>query len=437
MKKIKLLIITLIIILIIITIALVVVLLYKNTEGIKQEDYSINHDKEMEEVTKIENEEDDLLIPLSSKSDYFIIKNSIDEYINCMNYIKVNPSEENKNRLYDKLDSIYTNYKNITNENIQEFYNDYAENSEFYIDKVYVKDINQLVNIYLVYGRLINKTDFTSQDYGFIMQSDKTNKTFSLILYDYMEENNLLNLKEGDLLDILTKESIDTNPYNTFEIKLYSEEDMVKEYFNKLKNDIEIDSNHLYNILNSEYKQKRFSNIEDFNKYIQDIKKKNIELKEYSFDEENNMYICKDQLGMYYIFDAENILEYTVILDDYTIDLPQFLEQYNNANSQEKVALNIQKFMKSINAKDYNYAYNCLSDSFKNNYFNTVEEFENYIIQNLYTNNEIEYVEFKEENEFYTYTIQITNMDRENESIEKTLIMKLNEGTDFELSFNV
>lgn len=433
MNKIKIL----IIVLVLLTIFLMIFLINEKIQNKKQEEYSSSHDEDIQQASKIENEEDDILVNLSSRSDYFIIKNNIDNYVNCINFIKANPSEENKNRAFDKLDFTYINYKNITKENIQELYKDYAEDNEFYIDKVYVKDVNQIVNIYVIYGRLINKTDSTSQSYSFIMQNDQGNKTFSLILYDYMKEKNLLNLKEGDLLDLQTTDNVEIKQYNTFKIKLYSEEEVIKEYCKRLKNDIEYDKDHLYNILDSEYREKRFNSKYEFDNYIKKLNEQKINLNEYTIDQENNMYICRDELGMYYIFKINSILDYTIILDTYTIDLPEFLEKYNSTNEQGKCALNIQKFMQAINAKDYNYAYNCLSDGFKNNYFKTEEVFEQYISNKLYNNNKVEYKEFLEESGLYKYTIVITDSENGNNSIEKTIIMKLNEGTDFELSFNV
>ena len=40
-------------------------------------------------------------------------------------------------------------------------------------------------------------------------------------------------------------------------------------------------------------------------------------------------------------------MKYTVILDTYTIDLPEYIEKYNKANDQQKTAYCINKFMRS------------------------------------------------------------------------------------------
>ncbi len=146
-------------------------------------------------------------------------------------------------------------------------------------------------------------------------------------------------------------------------------------------------------------------------------------------------YICLDQYGNYYIFTENAIMDYTVILDTYTIDLPEFTEKYDNGTEQQKVALNIDKFMQSINAKDYKYAYGCLADSFKNNYFKTQEEFENYARENFYESNTVGYNEFNTQGDVYTYSVILTDKNT-GEQKTKTFIMRLGEGTNFEMSFN-
>ncbi len=433
MKKIK----VAIVVLILITICISMILIKRIIEEKEQEEYNINHDKILEQVSEVEDKEDDKLVNLSFKSDYFTIKNNIDEYIKCVNFININSSDENINRIYEKLDDEYIKLYNITKNNVQDFYSNYGTNNEFFIDKVLVKDINQMVNIYIIYGRLIDKTNYTSKDYGFIMQSDIANNSYSLILYDYMKEKKLINLNEGDTIAFQAKDSIEAKQYNTFSNELHTDEELVKEYFNKLANDIKYDRNHLYEMLNQDYKQKKFESIDKFSNYINKLSEKELDLSEYTIDEENGLYICKDTSERYYVFSINSILEYTVMLDTYTVNLPEFIDKYNSTTDQGRVILNIDKFFKSVNDDSYYYAYNCLSDGFKNNYFKTLEDFEKYMNNNLFNNNKIEYEDFEEEAGLYKYTIEIINLDDENQKIEKTIIMKLNEGTDFEMSFNV
>jgi hypothetical protein len=46
-------------------------------------------------------------------------------------------------------------------------------------------------------------------------------------------------------------------------------------------------------------------------------------------------------------------MDYKLILDEYTIDLPEFTEKYKKAAPQEKVGMNIEKIISAINNKDY------------------------------------------------------------------------------------
>lgn len=229
--------------------------------------------------------------------------------------------------------------------------------------------------------------------------------------------------------------------YNEFEFLNVSTEDLIQIYFNRYKDNMLNDIQKAYNILDKEYREKRFGDINGYKSYID----KNYDkvgqaiLISYKLDSTNNgytQYVCLDQYGNYYIFRENAIMDYTVILDTYTIDLPEFLEKYNNANEQQKVALNIDKFMQAINAGDYKYAYNCLADSYKNNYFKTQESFEAYAKQNFYANNNVQYNNFEQQGDVYTYSVVLTNKDT-NEQMNKTFIMKLGEGTEFEMSFDV
>ena len=132
-------------------------------------------------------------------------------------------------------------------------------------------------------------------------------------------------------------------------------------------------------------------------------------------------------------------MKYSLILDTYTIDIPEFTEKYKVSNDQEKVILNLNKFMLAINDGDYKYAYSVLADSFKRNNFPTYQTFENYVKTRFFKNNNFEYSKFGDEaGTYYTYTVNISDASNQtNDKITKTFIILLEEGTDFKLSFNV
>lgn len=197
-----------------------------------------------------------------------------------------------------------------------------------------------------------------------------------------------------------------------------------------------------YELLDKDYREKRFGDLNSFIEYVERNKdiiiSNTIESYKTEANDETITYICKEKNGNYFIINEKEVMDYTVILDAYTIDLPEFIETYNSASDQEKAILNINKFEQALNAKDYKYAYNCLSEGFKDNYFITLEDFENYINQNWYNGDfEVEYGKFEEDSGLYKYTISITNKENTEQSFEKTIIMKLSEGTAFEMSFNV
>ena len=116
-----------------------------------------------------------------------------------------------------------------------------------------------------------------------------------------------------------------------------------------------------------------------------------------------------------------------------------FIANYEKSSTEEKVGLDINKFMLALNDKDYKYLYSILADSFKENNFKTYEEFENYAKTNFFEENTFGYLEFGNEGgTYYTYKVKISDATQKNDkTIEKTFIVLLGEGTDFKISFNV
>ena len=226
---------------------------------------------------------------------------------------------------------------------------------------------------------------------------------------------------------------------NEFTFTTINTENLMSIYLNKYKDNISNNVEQAYNMLDEDYRNQKFGNIEEFRRYIENNKETILDTRLISYQTETNgdinRYICLDENGNYYIFDEKAIMDYTLILDTYTIDLPEFIEKYDRATEQQKVALNINKFIQAINDKDYKYAYNCLADSYKNNYFKTQAEFENYAKENFYANSTVAYSQFDTQEDVYTYSVILTNRETK-EQMNKTFIMQLGEETEFVLSFN-
>ena len=220
-----------------------------------------------------------------------------------------------------------------------------------------------------------------------------------------------------------------------------------------------------YELLDEQYRNAKFETLDDFKSYVQNnpalqkfYKKthysiedydnpyeyveaqSSITVPKYDLDKEDGytQYVCIDSFENNYIFKATSAMKYTVILDTYTIDIPEFTEKYAKANTQEKVILNLNKFMLSLNNKDYKYAYSILANSFKQANFPSLEEFENYAKETFFDHNAFEYVSYDSNGDtYYTYTVTISDSTgQEVDTVTKTFIIQLNEGTDFVLSFN-
>lgn len=263
-----------------------------------------------------------------------------------------------------------------------------------------------------------------------------------IILIAILAYLNLFNKSNNENQKIQNYEEIsikDRYECNEIQYISMSIDDLILIYFDDYKTYMLENPEQAYNLLDKEYREKRFGNIDGYKTYIANnkemISNNSLESYKISVDDEKSQYICLDQYGNYYIFTENAIMDYTVILDTYTIDIPQFTEKYNSATDQQKVALNIDKFIQAINSKDYKYAYNCLADSFKNNYFKTQEDFENYAKENFYSNSTVGYKEFDTQGEYYTYSVILTDKETGAQK-NKTFIMQLGEGTDFVLSFD-
>ena len=144
-----------------------------------------------------------------------------------------------------------------------------------------------------------------------------------------------------------------------------------------------------------------------------------------------------DPNNKYYIFNETAVMDYTLMLDTYTIDLPEFTEKYENNSNVIKAGLNIQKVFDAINDKDYKYFYNKLDSTFRQNNFPTEESFKDYVEKN-FSNNQLVYDNGKESGDLYIYDVTVSEGTESNkQAVKKTFIVKLLEGTDFVMSFNV
>lgn len=419
----------------------IVLLIFLNRERNNQENMELEND-----IIYSDKIEESVMEKRENLESYYILEQCVYAYLDSINvnnssyygynknneYVKI--TDEN-NIIYNLLSKEYIENNNIVAGNLDN-YIDKLEKKVFYIPlKTKFIESDNLYK-YAVYGYITDIYNEYIKDILIIVNLDFNNSTFSI---EPVQENiNIENIE----LDVNKLESIEENENNKFSYIQVNEETISSKYLDYYKKMLLSNVNEAYERLNEDYKKNKFKSIELFKEYIKNNRDEilSASLNKYQVNkfDDYTQYICIDQNNNYYIFKETDLQQYTVILDTYNIDLPQFTEKYNSSTNAEKVLLNIQKVFEAINDGDYNYVYNKLDSTFKQNNFPTLDSFETYIKQNFYQNNSIGYSNYQTSGDLHIYEISITNSDDENSKvITKNFIMQLKDGTDFVMSFNV
>lgn len=345
--------------------------------------------------------------------------NNIYDYYNGIHYINVFLASINENNNYlDLADNI---------DNINEL-----KGSKFYPQKAYYKEFNDVHSIYLYQGKLKKGDIITDKCVGLII--DYENMSWKIIIGNSIEE---INTKKIDY-------NVDLNDTNAFSYYYAKDEEIIRNIYNNFKFNFKFDSNYIYNNLMEEYKQKRFdNNIHNFNIYAQELQDKlqNGVLMGYeiqNISENETKYVIEDNNKNQYVFIQDENLDYKIMLDTYTVLDNDYRKKYYALENKEKAYTNIDMFIKMINTKDYQHAYEKLDETFKNNNFGSIESFKQYINNNFYDNNFMNIEEIEKKDDIYILKVNIANnVSSAAEKQEKQFIVKLTEGTDFVMSFNL
>ena len=267
---------------------------------------------------------------------------------------------------------------------------------------------------------------------------DDTNEKYVLFPDEYLKKKNYSNLKENDILKldntILSSEKVTSFSRVSLDDKEYS-----NELFAEWKEKIIYDKKDAYSKLNNQYKEKRFSNYNSFTDYLSN--KKYIptinQYRVYSKDDYTD-YICTDQYNNYYIFRVQGgVMRYTVFLDNYTVELESFKENYDKSDDSGKIAIQTGKFKQMLNLKDYNAIYSKLNEKFKDNNFKTVSDLKKYLDEKIYNINTIEIQEITQKDDYYVCNGVIRNQQNQNEQKSIVIAIKLIGSNEFELSFSI
>jgi len=357
------------------------------------------------------------------------------------------------------IDSTYKNIAGINNRNIlQVARQNLPYDGEYKVKEIYIAKRGN-INIYYINGVLeVNSTKILNY---FTMYQDVVNGSFSLKPIsnnEYLAYTSNMQKEEYN-------NSIELTKYNSIKNTVISDEEMAEKYFNSYIHNARYYPDEAYNTLDEDYRNAKFGNAEnykvylanrsvelenldytairdisefgseqEYKRYINNLEKKSIE--RYYINEEENYCVCVDGYNNYYIFKILDVMNYELILDTYTVDLPEFLEQYRDANEQEKVELNINKIFKALNDQDYNYVYNRLDETYRNTYFSDIEIFKTQLSNGIFAKNKVELLEYTLVENEHKYNLNITDAENINENtVNMTIIILLGENTDFTIKF--
>lgn len=368
---------------------------------------------------------------------YCIQKYYNNKYINYDTYDDEMINDQ-KSNLYNILDKNYIEKNNITKDNVLENVG-IEKNQLEYIATEMNSVVGAEYSIYAVKGLIMNSetNSYIGEEFYKVIVNS-ANTTYSIIpikAEDNMELSKI-NLSINEL------KPITENDDNKFIITSVNYSSLIKRYMIYYRNMALNYPQIAYQLLDEEYREKKFNNIGEFKEYIDNHKHilENLMLDQYQITNYDNytQYIAIDTKGNYYIFKENGIMNFKIILDTYTIDLKEFIDKYDVADEQTKVGINVNKIINAINDKDYEYIYQKMDGTFKGNKFGNIETFKNYVENNFYQNNNIEFIEFSKEGDTYIYKTKITDKETDNSTAKEfVIIMKLLENRDFVMSFSI
>lgn len=410
-KLIKYMIIVFIIIIILILILLFLMKKNNNSENVVSQEEKID-------ANAFEIQPEEKLTEVESTELVFNIRNCIQTYIDYIN-------DNNYDAVLEVLDKNYIKNNYITKDIIKQNSVEFLK-TIIWINEVYQKEITNEQRIYFVNGEIIDSNTYEDKgELKFTVIIDDINQTFAVIPEIINDDYNL------------TIKYDDENYYNEYIYKNYPEVEIFTEYFNYYKELAIKRPEKAFVLLNEDYKEKRFNNsLERYKEYLKDIDVNNIYPDKFSinFKEEYKEYVGIDKQGIYYIFNETSPMVFSIKLDTYTLASDEFIETYDNGSEEDKVSMNIDKWLEMIKNKDYYNAYDILDETFRNNNFNGVENFKEYIEQNHSDNFTYSFEKIEKYNEIYT---QIVTLNIDNQEKQKNFVVKLLDNRQFILSFEI
>lgn len=458
MNKNKMIKILIAMIVIIIFLLIIILIIFQGKEDSSQKSYSPTDNSDAFVVNKTIEE-------VSITNNYFAVKKIIDKFYSTCKEMNAKTddveiyksayegeklqqykeemakkNQESANEaIYNMLDASYIEEFNINKDNINEKFG-LDNNVITVIEKMYSFQNSNNVSTYFVDGIYIDTVLQKCTEFNFGISIDMLNSTFSIYPKEYLKKHQYDQIEIGDTIDI-NIDSIENKESNTFYYEIIKDSEVCQEYFKNFKYTILYNRDRAYEMLEEEYREKRFGSIDEYKNWVKEnynVLDSSVASK-YEVVEENGTkkYICQDNYGNYYIFKQKNISNYTVNLDTYTIDTREFLNKYNSGNEKTKASINVERFFEALNRKDFTYIYNHLDESFKNNYYNNVEDLEEYLSNNLFEYSYKTYKDYNNEGNIQIFDIMVSDKQENGTEKNMTIIIQLKEETDFVMSFSI
>lgn len=125
-------------------------------------------------------------------------------------------------------------------------------------------------------------------------------------------------LKEEEY--IMIPKTYGVNEYSLMNI---TDEQMAKIYLNDYIRNMYFDTEYAYTLLDEEYRNKRFGDINSYINYVDALDASTYVVKKYNVDNQGKYKLFRiyDQMDNLYIFKIEGVMEYKVYLDDSTVEI--------------------------------------------------------------------------------------------------------------------
>ena len=113
--------------------------------------------------------------------------------------------------------------------------------------------------------------------------------------------------------------------------------------------------------------------------------------------------------------------------------------ELSTLGERDRMEYYVKEFLDAVENKDYEEAYGFLADEFKQNYFPTIAEFEDYSQNKFSSMMNIEHTNFERNGEYYVLwtTMSDALASKDSSGVEMNFVVVEHDLNDFEMSFSV